>query len=129
MHGWNLIYTSNKLTEYRGYIFDTNLYCRIRGNLTLSIGRGRGSSELTDSPIGLACFDKVSRKFGRFTKTDGQHAGGQWIEAAGMTSLIGLEQKTGSLQGFIGADSTGLIEQHNTVDIPKALGFASAATH
>jgi hypothetical protein len=91
MHRWNLIYTPSKLIEYCYYIVDANPYCAFRGKFTLGIGRCRGTSELADSTVSLARIEKVSRKLGRFTKTDGEHAGSQRVEAAGMTRLIGLE--------------------------------------
>jgi hypothetical protein len=129
MHRWDLFYTSSKLLEHRLYIVDANLYCAFRAKLTLGIGRGRGFTELTHGTISLARIDQVGRKLGRFTKAYREHADGERVEAAGMTRLIGFEQETSSLQCLVGTDATGFIEQQDTVDIPKAPGFASTATH
>ena len=63
------------------------------------IGRVGGDAELHRGHISLVGMEQFAGKLGRLAEAQGQQAGGQGVERAGMAGLVGIEQATRRLQG------------------------------
>src|SRR6185312_15593117 len=94
-------------------------------DFAFGIIRRRGCAEPAARRIGLARAKQVSRNFRRFAEADRQQTGGQRIEAAGMSGLVGVEEAFCLLQRAVGAYSCGFIEEQDAADgTPGGLHFS-----
>ena len=86
-------------------------------HITVRIAGFGNHSQLGGDPIAFVRLQQELAEFGGLTKTDRQHAGGQRIQAAGVTGLGRGKHFLDHLQGAITADTTDFIQQQDAVDV------------
>src|SRR3546814_987603 len=64
----------------------------------------------------LARAEQAPGDLGRLAEADGQQAGGQRVEAAGMAGLACAEQVAHPLQRLVGTQAARLVEQQDAVE-------------
>ena len=63
--------------------------------------------------VSLARAQQTAGNFGGLAETQGQQAGGQGIQAAGVATFFRTEQMPRTLQGLVGAQALRLVEQQD----------------
>ncbi|MNQ86519.1 hypothetical protein D3C85_1017160 [compost metagenome] len=107
----------------------TNGHFALEQNLTFGIGRSCGHTQLHDGFVALVGIEQVLRELGGLTEAQRQDAGRQWIEAAGVTGLFGIEQPAYLLQGGIGGKTQWLVEQDDATDVTANTFYLSHRLH
>ncbi|MNC71548.1 hypothetical protein D3C75_1224910 [compost metagenome] len=82
-----------------------------------------------DGFVALVGIEHVLRELGGLTEAQRQDAGRQWIEAAGVTGLFGIEQPAYLLQGGIGGKTQWLVEQDDATDVTANTFYLSHRLH
>ncbi len=113
-------YLTDLPTKIRQDSFDigaTNGHRAFLQNLTFGVRRGGGFAQLRQRLVTLVRIEQVLRELGGFTEAQRQNAGGQRIETAGVTGLLGVQQPADLLQSRVGGEPQRLVEQDDSADI------------
>ncbi|MNV43027.1 hypothetical protein D3C71_1347300 [compost metagenome] len=113
-------YLTDLTAKTRQSSFDigaTNGHRALLQNLTLGIRRGGGFAQLRQGFVTLVGIKQVLRELGGLAEAQRQHTGGQGIETAGMSGLLGVEQPANLLQGRVGSEPQRLVEQDDAADV------------
>ncbi|MNF75764.1 hypothetical protein D3C84_578450 [compost metagenome] len=125
-------YLTDLPTKFGQYSLDigaTNGHRALLQNFTFGIRRGGGLAQLRQGFVTLVGIEQVLRELGGLTEAQRQDAGRQWIEAAGVTGLFGIEQPAYLLQGGIGGKTQWLVEQDDATDVTANTFYLSHRLH
>ena len=93
-------------------------------HVALGVGGGGDLAELHSHQVFLVGVEQKGRDAGGVAQTDGQQPGGQGIEAAGVPGLARLVEVLDLLEGGVGGESHGLVEEQDAADVAPAGPFA-----
>ena len=79
--------------------------------------------------VALVGMEQVAGKFGGLAETQGQQAAGERVQRAGVAALGGVVQPADSLQGVVGGNAGGLVEQDDAVDGLPGAAYARGDAH
>ena len=75
-----------------------------------------GLAEAEDGDVGFVGIEQVLGEFGGLAEADGEQAGGQRIEHAGVTGFFGTVEAAGLLEGAVAGEAGGFVEQEDAVE-------------
>ena len=117
IHRRNLLNFANKCLECIRHLRLSNrggIY--LRDNLTIRVSCLRRNTKPDTRPIGFVSIQQVLRKFGGFTKTQGQNTCCQRIQTARVSYLLRAKQALRLLHNIIGRDACGFIHDQYSIN-------------
>ena len=81
-----------------------------------------GLAESEGGDVGFVGIEQILGEFGGLAEADGEQAGGQRIEHAGVAGFFGTVEAAGLLEGAVAGEAGGFVEQEDAVE-EAFLGF------